>query len=202
MTYLPVWADILLVRGKGMMGREAMELAKQNFLEAHNYELLNANEYAQVYCNADKTAAAFFVGSSSKPKKHYRFRCEADLYAYTNKFLDDIKKSKEEAIKEREKDNLAKKEEFADVNIGDILVENYGYSMVLSDFYVVIKKTKCTITVVRLAERIVSGDTCVGEHIPIKGELRGRPETYRNLYFGRGHVEKWNGKPVAFDHMD
>ncbi len=101
-----------------------------------------------------------------------------------------------------------------DFKVGDILVSIFSYSMILVEFYKVIKKSGAkTFYLERIGQNIVSGDgmrgTCEpNEKIgymdePLKvmvgrkdGKLReGKSGGYHAMYI-------YDNKPVAFDHMD
>lgn len=109
-----------------------------------------------------------------------------------------------------------------------ILVSVWGYSMVMVDFWKVIKETKDTIVVRQLKDKIVENTGYLqGTCMPIEefetekdwktevkeGEPRPMKFVERRLYkdgekwFSRKNgfyksFEMWNGKPIGFDHCD
>lgn len=111
--------------------------------------------------------------------------------------------------------------------IGDILVGNVGYSMILPEFYEVIKTTPQYVTCVQLQTESVSGDYWQGTCIPVEGQyLRvrnhsgntdrhtvkmqvkkygksGDPYKDYSAYLNRRYLfKKWNGRAAEYDHLD
>jgi hypothetical protein len=104
-----------------------------------------------------------------------------------------------------------------DVQVGDILVRNWGYSMVLVDFYKVIEVIKRKLTHVRLAKlekRAVKGDLSQGEVIPTQTTVKNYLVDGKRFRVGVRWAKDvvcqvddhacyyWNGEPQRLDTMD
>lgn len=102
------------------------------------------------------------------------------------------------------------------VNIGDVLVTDFGCTMTLPTFYKVTKKTAKTIWMVCLKSKSVDGDGFTGHCIPTDEE---HLDTYKSFVQARiqenngtGFVAKnskdrryyypYNGKPAYYNHLD
>lgn len=94
--------------------------------------------------------------------------------------------------------------------VGDILVGQWGYSMIIVDFYEIIKTTGShkTFVLKKLKEKIVSGSGMQGTSVPDEGkyeddkEIRARVNKYNRVKVDNAYLSLWNGEPVHFDHMD
>lgn len=92
--------------------------------------------------------------------------------------------------------------------VGDILVSQWGYSMVIVDFYEIIKSTGKTFVLRQLKDDIVSGNGMQGKSVPVEGkyeddkEHRVRVNKYNRVKIDGAYLSLWNGEPVSFDHMD
>jgi hypothetical protein len=96
--------------------------------------------------------------------------------------------------------------------VDDIVVTNFGVTMVLPVFYKVVKRTPKSMKVRALRSREVDGDGMVGHCIPVDEydeghwatdiSVRLQPDgtgwyAKHRLYFTR-----WNGTPQYFNHLD
>lgn len=111
--------------------------------------------------------------------------------------------------------------------VGDILVGDVGYSMILPKFYEVIKTTPQYVTCAQLQTKSVSGDYWSGTCVPIEGQyVEARPSSgiigkeivkmqvkkfgksgdpYKDYsaFLNRRHVfSKWDGRAAEYDHLD
>ena len=101
-----------------------------------------------------------------------------------------------------------------EVEVGDILECNWGYSMSLVDYYKVIERKKASIKLAKLETKIVSGDGGRGTCIPtdktkpdqyVDGKLFRIGYKYDNkvVCSVNGHsCYYWDGKPGSFDTWD
>lgn len=101
-----------------------------------------------------------------------------------------------------------------EVEVGDILECNWGYSMSLVDYYKVIERKKASIKLAKLETKIVSGDGGRGTCIPtdktkpdqyVDGKLFRIGYKYDNkvVCSVNGHsCCYWDGKPGSFDTWD
>ena len=91
---------------------------------------------------------------------------------------------------------------------GDILVVIGGYSMVLVDYYQIMRATGKSFIVRHLKDKIVSGSGQRGESVPVEGEfednkdIQVRINKYNEVSIDGHYASLWDGKPQAFDHMD
>lgn len=93
--------------------------------------------------------------------------------------------------------------------IGDILVTVFSYTMTIPSFYQVVGlKGKTTIIVKELAKRAVDGNGWQGKEIPEKDNfIKGAKEIPVRIIKGWPKIDKliarkWDGNPVAYDHLD
>lgn len=94
--------------------------------------------------------------------------------------------------------------------VGDILVCQWGYSMVIVDFYKIIKTTGKSFVLRKLKDKKISGDGWRGECVPIENEFEKNEQDINvriNKYNyvkikDKGHCSLWTGNPVHYDHMD
>lgn len=99
--------------------------------------------------------------------------------------------------------------------VGDILSCTWGYSMIIVDFYRVVKVLPSSVKIEKLQQKIVSGDDGFqGRVVPtdkaVKSGVDGK--TYRVLFTGDGepclkiesyaYARPWDGLPKMFDRMD
>lgn len=101
------------------------------------------------------------------------------------------------------------------INIGDVMVTDFGATMTLPTFYKVVKRTPQSIKMVRLEAQIVDGDGFTGHTIPTetkndegyKGTLTARIKGGAEHEYGwlakeRLYFTKWEGKPEYYNHLD
>ena len=101
-----------------------------------------------------------------------------------------------------------------DVEVGDILMSSWGYSMSLVDFYKVIERKKSSIKLVNLKDKVVDGDGMSGKVVPTTETEKDQYVDGKLFRIGtkwskdvvcqvNGHsVVYWNGKPQTFDKWD
>lgn len=85
-----------------------------------------------------------------------------------------------------------------------------GYSMILPNFFLVLKKTKRTLTLIKLQTKFTQDDGYgqKGECVPVMKPERGeqpftkRLSKYGMAYKNRYALDIWDGKPKAFDTYD
>ena len=108
-----------------------------------------------------------------------------------------------------------------DVEVGDILVCVWGYSMRLVDYYRVISKTKSSIKLEKLEGRRITDDGWTGTEVPtdkVEKDDRVDGKSFRIIppekqymfdvddwnvcKINGNYVEFWDGKPRHFDTLD
>lgn len=106
------------------------------------------------------------------------------------------------------------------VQVGDILVDVWGYSMVLVGFWQVIGKTAKQVTVREIEQTETGTGFLSGVTVPKAGQFRKTQYEEQNkahkaqvaksghylvssLYFDEPHfLEPWDGRQVSFNHCD
>jgi len=98
---------------------------------------------------------------------------------------------------------------------GKILVDVWGYSMTIVDFYEVVSETPATVVVEEIGSRVVSTDaylsgTAVADQSKRTGKTyRARKPKADRKYFVSSlmhmsvhYLELWDGQPKYFNHCD
>ena len=95
--------------------------------------------------------------------------------------------------------------------VGDIIYSNFSYSMIIINFYKIVKISGKTFTFRKLKDKIVSGNGQAGKSVPIPDEFDQKETEEKRARINKfGDVKLDNytycydgdGKPVTFDHMD
>lgn len=107
-----------------------------------------------------------------------------------------------------------------EITPGDIMVSHWGYNMILNTFYIVLKRTPKTVTMVEIGSTPTEnwsnmrGDVMPNPaHIarwPEYHKSHGGPKTLTRKLHDDGYVNineyasayKWDGKPCYEDHWD
>ena len=144
---------------------------------------------------------------------------ESDVQKKINELNKLLNKKVEDEGKELPAKNYKKNP--SDVEVGDILVREWGWSMRLVDYYRVISRTKSTIKLERLNGKRITKDGWQGEEIPTDKVIKDQyvdgksfriipPEKqyYQDVNqqavcrINGNLVEFWDGKPKSFDTLD
>lgn len=88
-----------------------------------------------------------------------------------------------------------------EVKVGDIYAECFGYSMILFNFYKVMKVSDKSVWLQELTKKVTEDTTDCFRPYVVAGEPK--PDTpvkcvRRTKYIG----SKWNGQPLQEDHLD
>lgn len=101
-----------------------------------------------------------------------------------------------------------------DVQVGDILVRNWGYEMVLVDFYKVIERKKSSVKLAKLENKVVNGDPSRGRVVAGDSIVENKTVDGKRFRIGvkwakdvvcqvDGHAcYYWNGEPQYVDTWD
>lgn len=144
-----------------------------------------------------KPVAMVWTEKSLKPIIHYVYPTEQAREEHIQK-LKDGRKARQETLKKWADERKMRNQ---DVHVGDILHRSWGYSMVLNDFYQVVKESKGMLWVREIADRYTdsSSDGWQGYVVPIKDQFKG--ETVKAMKRSAA-PSKWDGKPHFEDHND
>ena len=102
------------------------------------------------------------------------------------------------------------------IQVGDILAGTWGATMVIPEFFEVVRKTAKTLYVRRMKKGMLEPNACgqQGYEVPLDpheyrgdDEFRGRATEYGGIcvtmeWHQKVYVKKWNGQPVWADYMD
>lgn len=101
--------------------------------------------------------------------------------------------------------------------VGDIVVTNFGVTMLLPTLYKVTKRTAKTFTAIAMGSKQVSGDGMTGRKVPTDDldpmvylgvvVVRIKEYAFDNSVVGklakhRLYFYPWDGQPAYFNHMD
>ena len=138
-----------------------------------------------------------------------------------NKYKKSLEKRNSNNITE-EPSNLATAKDYSefktktgkDVEVGDILVCSWGYSMTLVDFYKVIERKKSSIKLAKLENKYVSGNSMQGQVVPttnVKPDNNVDGKLFRVgvkwsseivCKINGNYAYYWDGKPEHFNTLD
>lgn len=128
--------------------------------------------------DAPVITAKIWRPKATKPSAHYRFgtieRRDQFIANYEQSFTDELGRKAE-----RKAARKGTTEQQASVKVGDIFSSSWGYDQTNIDYYEVVKRTACTVTLRKVAQR------SEGEHIsqdrvfPVKGEYISGPRVHR-----------------------
>jgi len=147
-----------------------------------------------------------YAGKGGRPKWNYRFRTPEQRQKYIDLFFDSIRRSEE-----YRKNNDRRKTSGAErgLEVGDIVVSSWGYSMTIVDFYEVVELVANNAAIMqKISQKVVSGEAGYsGECIGLKGMYVGNPFRVTHIKNGEckidgHHASKWDGKPRYFNRMD
>lgn len=112
-----------------------------------------------------------FHRSRQKPTFWFRYKDEEQLNFRKERQLKELKSQEEYEIEKKSKQSKG----HADIQIGDIFVSQWGYSMTLVDFYQVIDKVgKSTLVLREIQQERISDGYLSGRCTPIKDSFVGR----------------------------
>ena len=151
--------------------------------------------------NEDRLIAVAWSGKRSKYDWYYRFRDKKQMDKYISDYfckLEDIARLK---IERKEQKKKEKQEFFDSIQVGDILVDSWGYDQTQNEFYKVTKKLKASIKVVKIGKETVADYTSALLVVPrpsiiISKEITKVPQDgYIRTRSFSGAVP-WNGTPM------
>ena len=177
-----------------MVGQEGYEKVEQTLTNIPEDEVL-------VLVNKTKLVAIAWSGKKNKYDWYYKFRDKKQMDKYISDYFCKVEmanKHKAEQKLSKEKD---KAEFFESIKVGDIFVDSWGYDQTNVDFYLVTKKLKASIKIVKIGSKIVSTSIGTEMVVPVKDAVIGEERTKipQDGYIKTSSyrlARLWDGKPM------
>ena len=177
-----------------MVGQEGYEKVEQTLTNIPEDEVL-------VLVNKTKLVAIAWSGKKNKYDWYYKFRDKKQMDKYISDYFCKVEmanKHKAEQKLSKEKD---KAEFFESIKVGDIFVDSWGYDQTNIDFYLVTKKLKASIKIVKIGSKIVSTSIGTEMVVPVKDAVIGEERTKipQDGYIKTSSyslARPWDGKPM------
>ena len=177
-----------------MVGQEDYEKVEQTLTNIPEDEVL-------VLVNKTKLVAIAWSGKRNKPDWNYRFRDKKQMDKYISDYFCKVEMAKEYKAEQKLKRENEKAEFFESIKVGDIFVDSWGYDQTNIDFYLVTKKLKASIKIVKIGSKIVS--TSIGSEmvVPVPDAVIGEEKTKipQDGYIKTSSyslARLWDGHPV------
>jgi hypothetical protein len=126
------------------------------------YVLSKHDDYTQIdvytFERNDRFIAMTFKGKSLKSADHIGYKTEQSRTDAIKQYIERHTRFLDEKKAYKATQKIKNAEEAQNVQVGDILVASWGYSMSLNDAYQVIAKKGAKVTVKEIATEYVSGD--------------------------------------------
>ena len=177
-----------------MVGQEGYEKVEQTLTNIPEDEVL-------VLVNKTKLVAIAWSGKKNKYDWYYKFRDKKQMDKYISDYFCKVEmanKHKAEQKLSKEKD---KAEFFESIKVGDIFVDSWGYDQTNIDFYLVTKKLKASIKIVKIGSKVVA--TSIGSEmvVPVPDAVIGEEKTKipQDGYIKTSSyslARLWDGKPM------
>ena len=177
-----------------MVGQEGYEKVEQTLTNIPEDEVL-------VLVNKTKLVAIAWSGKKNKYDWYYKFRDKKQMDKYISDYFCKVEmanKHKAEQKLNKEKD---KAEFFESIKVGDIFVDSWGYDQTNVDFYLVTKKLKASIKIVKIGSKVVA--TSIGSEmvVPVPDAVIGEEKTKipQDGYIKTSSyslARPWDGKPM------
>ena len=177
-----------------MVGQEGYEKVEQTLTNIPEDEVL-------VLVNKTKLVAIAWSGKKNKYDWYYKFRDKKQMDKYISDYFCKVEmanKHKAEQKLNKEKD---KAEFFESIKVGDIFVDSWGYDQTNVDFYLVTKKLKASIKIVKIGSKVVA--TSIGSEmvVPVPDAVIGEEKTKipQDGYIKTSSyslARLWDGKPM------
>jgi len=135
----------------------------------------------EIWVSKEEPIAMFFIGKQAKPTWYNSFR---DNDQMKKKIMDTINNilSWEESKKKRKEE---RRNALADVKVGDLFYNSWGYDQTNLDFYQCVEKKGKTMTLRPIASKTVEGSTMnhgmADERVPVKDAFLTDKERYPDL---------------------
>ena len=177
-----------------MVGQEGYEKVEQTLTNIPEDEVL-------VLANKTKLVAIAWSGKKNKYDWYYKFRDKKQMDKYISDYFCKIEMAKEYKAEQKLKKENEKAEFFESIKVGDIFVDSWGYDQTNIDFYLVTKKLKASIKIVKIGSKIVSTSIGTEMVVPVKDAVIGeeRPKIPQDGYIKTSSyslARLWDGKPM------
>jgi hypothetical protein len=183
-----------------MVGQEGYEKVEQTLTNIPEDEVL-------VLVNKTKLVAIAWSGKKNKPDWNYKFRDKKQMDKYISDYFCKVEMANKHKAEQKLKKEKNKAEFFESIKVGDIFVDSWGYDQTNVDFYLVTKKLKASIKIVKIGSKIVSESKGAVRVVPVPDAVIGEEQTkvpqggygsddgYIRTY-SFSHAMLWNGHPV------
>ena len=141
-----------------MVGQEGYEKVEQTLTNIPEDEVL-------VLANKTKLVAIAWSGKKNKYDWYYKFRDKKQMDKYISDYFCKIEMAKEYKAEQKLKKENEKAEFFESIKVGDIFVDSWGYDQTNVDFYLVTKKLKASIKIVKIGSKVVA--TSIGSEMVV-----------------------------------
>lgn len=154
---------------------------------------------AYLYEHKGLAAATCFSGRRSKPDVHVAFHRAEDRDERVKEWFE-----RQRRLQQRKR---ARDEYRHGLQVGDVIVNEWGYDQTNVDFYQVVGRTAKTVTLKRIAAQSIPGSAgfMCDRVVPVPGKfldsgmygpaIRKRVMPGDRLRFDHGAAHKWDGKP-------
>ena len=177
-----------------MVGQEGYEKVEQTLTNIPEDEVL-------VLANKTKLVAIAWSGKKNKYDWYYKFRDKKQMDKYISDYFCKIEMAKEYKAEQKLKKENEKAEFFESIKVGDIFVDSWGYDQTNVDFYLVTKKLKASIKIVKIGSKVVA--TSIGSEmvVPVPDAVIGEEKTKipQDGYISTSSyslARPWDGKPM------
>ena len=177
-----------------MVGQEGYEKVEQTLTNIPEDEVL-------VLVNKIKLVAIAWSGKKNKYDWYYKFRDKKQMDKYISYYFCKIEMAKEYKAEQKLKKENEKAEFFESIKVGDIFVDSWGYDQTNVDFYLVTKKLKASIKIVKIGSKVVA--TSIGSEmvVPVPDAVIGEEKTKipQDGYIKTSSyslARLWDGKPM------
>ena len=177
-----------------MVGQEGYEKVEQTLTNIPEDEVL-------VLVNKTKLVAIAWSGKKNKYDWYYKFRDKKQMDKYISDYFCKIEMAKEYKAEQKLSKEKDKAEFFESIKVGDIFVDSWGYDQTNVDFYLVTKKLKASIKIVKIGSKIVSTSIGTEMVVPVKDAVIGEERTKipQDGYIKTSSyslARPWDGKPM------
>jgi len=176
-----------------MVGQEDYEKVEQTLTNIPEDEVL-------VLVNKTKLVAIAWSGKRNKPDWNYRFRDKKQMDKYISDYFCKVEMANEYKAEQKLKRENEKAEFFESIKVGDIFVDSWGYDQTNVDFYLVTKKLKASIKIVKIGSKVVATSIGSEKVVPVPDAVIGEEKTkvpqdgyIRTHSFSTARL--WDGKP-------
>lgn len=178
-----------------------MKIKQRYIPEGYKEFMKNKGEYPKdlfaCYCDLEKLTAIFYVGKQSNPLWHIRFQ---DLESMKKKVITQISNLMSWEDKKRERKE-ERKNVLANVQVGDLYYDSWGYDQTNIDFYQITNKKGKMIEITPIAKQYcheAPSGYMSDNVLPVRDKFIGDPVWKRSLSMKFGILFKTDEKTKHF----